>query len=100
MKFYANPHQPEHAANNAAFARILTDYPQISLFQPSPEKAPWHCQAIIDMGGYAQLINFWPHLLKGQRENYKSVQGEHGLRAIIEQAIEDAQEEPFDVIER
>ncbi len=90
MKLYANPHRPDHAANNAAFLRVVKDYPQVNLFQPSPEKAPWHWQAVIDLGGYLQLVNFWPHTLKGQREGYRAVEGEAALRGIIEGALDDA----------
>jgi len=87
MQLYANPNRPDHAENNAAFIRVVNDYPQLNLFQPSPEKAPWHWQCIIDLGG------------KGQRDGYKAIQGERALRGIIEQALIDAAEEPFDVIE-
>jgi len=90
MKFYANPNRPDHAENNARFVRIINDYPQISLFQPSPEQAPWHFQAVIDFGHTPQLLNFWPHLLKGQRDGFKAVTGEIAIRGIIEGAIEDA----------
>ena len=90
MKLYANPHRPDHAANNAAFLRVVKDYPQVHLFQPSPEKAPWHWQAIIDLGGDQQLVNFWPHTLKGQRDGYRAVEGEAALRGIIEGALDDA----------
>lgn len=99
MKLYANPHKPGHAVNNAAFERVVNEYPQLSLFQPSPERAPWHWQGVVDLGRDVQIINFWPHLLKGQRDGMQAVQGELSLRGIIEGAIEDAQEEPFDVIE-
>lgn len=99
MQLYANPNRPDHAENNAAFLRVVNAYPQLSLFQPSPDKAPWHWQAVIDTGGEVQLINFWPHTMKGQRDGYKAVQGEHALRAIIEQAIIDADEPPLDLIE-
>lgn len=99
MQLYANPNRPDHAENNAAFIRVVNDYPQLSIFQPAPEKAPWHWQALIDLGREVQLINFWPHALKGQRDGYKAVQGEGALRAIIEQALIDAAEKPFDVIE-
>lgn len=90
MQLYANPHRPDHAANNAAFLRVVKDYPQVRLFQPSPEKAPWHWQAVIDLGGYLQIVNFWPHTLKGQREGYRAVEGEAALRGIIEGALDDA----------
>jgi len=99
MQLYANPNRPDHAANNAIFLRVVKKYPDLSLFQPSPEKAPWHWQGIIDLGGDPQLINFWPHTLKSQREGYRSVEGEHAMRGVIEQAIIDAQEEPFELFE-
>ena len=99
MQLFANPERPDHAENNAVFLRVVNDFPQLSLFKPAPEKAPWHVQAVVDLGREPQLINFWPHTLKGQRDGYKAVEGEHALRGIIEQAIIDAAEEPFDVIE-
>lgn len=99
MLLYANPDRQDHAENNAAFLRVVNDYPQLRLFQPSPDKAPWHWQAVIDMGGYVQLLNFWPHQMKGQRDGYKAVQGERALRGIIEGAIEDALRPHVDLIE-
>jgi hypothetical protein len=99
MQLYANPNRPDHAENNAAFLRVVNDYPGLSLFQPSPEKAPWHWQAVIDLGGDVQLINFWPHTLKGQRDGYKAIQGEAALRGIIEQAFIDAERPAEYVIE-
>lgn len=99
MQLYANPNRPDHAENNAAFLRVVKDYPGLHLFQPSPDKAPWHWQAIIDLGGYTQLLNFWPHTLKGQRDGYRSVEGEQALRGIIEGALEDAQAPAIDLIE-
>lgn len=100
MQLYANPNRQDHLENNAVFIRVVNDYPQLSLYQPSPEKAPWHWQCIIDLGREVQLINFWPHTLKGQRDGYKAVQGETALRGIIEQALIDAVgNESFDVIE-
>lgn len=99
MQLYANPDRPDHAANNAAFLRVVKQFPELSLFQPSPDKAPWHWQAVIDKGNEPQILNFWPHTLKGQRDGYKAIQGADALRGIIEQAIIDATEEPFDVIE-
>lgn len=99
MQLYANPNRPEDAANCAAFLRVVNEYPIVSLYQPAPDKAPWHVQAVIDLGRYPQVLNFWPHLLKGQRDGCKSVQGEAALRGIIEGAIADASGEPFDMIE-
>lgn len=99
MQLYANPNRPDHAENNAAFLRVVKDYPALSLFQPQPEKAPWHWQSVIDLGREPQILNFWPHTLKGQRDGFKAVCGEHAIRGIIDAAFEDAMEEPFDVIE-
>lgn len=96
MQLYAN--HPEDEANNAAFLRVVNEFPFLILHQPSPEKAPWHVQTTIG-GRNPQLLNFWPHRLKGQRDGMKAVEGEHALRAIIEGAIADAHGEPFDVIE-
>lgn len=89
------------ADNCETFDRITRDFPDIRFFQPSEHKAPWHVQAIIDMGEGEEpaVLNFWPHKLKGQRQPLTAVEGELVLRGIIEDAIEDAAEEPFDVIE-
>lgn len=98
MQLYANPNRPDHAENNAAFLKILERFPDLHLYQPSPEKAPWHWQAVID-GPDPQLVNFWPHSLKGQRDGYKSVEGARAIEGIIQGAISDALQEPFDLIE-
>lgn len=100
MNLYANPNNPAHAANNATFLRIVKAYPVLGLFQPAPEKAPWHWQAVINFGYQDELLNFWPHTLKGQRDGYRSVEGEHAIRGIIEQALIDAGHyDDFDLIE-
>lgn len=99
MQLYANPNRPDHAENNAAFLRVVKDFPGLNLFQPSAEKAPWHWQAVIDTGGYPQLLNFWPHVLKGQRDGCFSVQGAEELRGIIEAAIEDSYRPEINLIE-
>lgn len=99
MNLFQNPDRPDHAANNATFIRIVNDFPQVAPFQPSPEKAPWHWQAVIDLWRDPQVINFWPHTCKAQREGYTSVYGERAIRGIIESALMDAAEEPFEVFE-
>ena len=100
MQLYANPNRPDHAENNAAFLRIVNRFPSgaLALYQPSPEKAPWHWQAVID-GKDPQLLNFWPHTLKGQRDGMKAVEGEVAIIGIIEGAIAGAAKESFDLIE-
>ena len=98
MQYYANPNDPDDAVNVARFSRVVNDYPQLDLYQPAPDKAPWHVQAIID-GPNPQLLNFWPHRLKGQRDGYKAVKGELALRGIIDGALEDVHDAPYDVIE-
>lgn len=101
MQLYANPNRQDHAENNETFLRVVNDFPHLKerLFQPSPVKAPWHWQAVIPGNHYDQMINFWPHVLKGQRDGFQSVQGEDAIRGIIVGAYEDAAEEQFDVIE-
>lgn len=80
--------------------RSCKPIPPSRFFQPSPQKAPWHVQAVIDLGGDVQLINFWPHKMKGQRDGYKPVEGEHAIRGIIEQALVDAgHDHDFDFFE-
>lgn len=98
MQLYANPNRPDHAKNNAEFLEVVNRFPDLHLFQPSPIKAPWHVQAVID-GPSPQLLNFWPHSLKGQRDGHKAVEGAAAIEGIIRGALEDAQEHPFDLIE-
>ena len=98
MQLYANPNRLDHAENNAAFLRIVNRFPDLNLYQPSPEKAPWHWQAVIE-GADPQLLNFWPHSLKGQRDGMRAVEGGAAIIGIIEGALSDALKEPFDLIE-
>lgn len=101
MELYANPNRQDHIDNNECFRQIVSDYIWLEklLYRPSPVKAPWHWQAVITGNHYDQMVNFWPHVLKGQRNGFTSVQGEDAIRAIIEEALDDAYEEHFDVIE-
>ena len=80
------------------FEGIVFDYPQIKFFQPNKEKAPWHVQALID-GDETELMDFWPHKMKGHRENGLSVEGEDEVRAIIDAALDEALDPAFDVFE-
>ena len=95
MQFYST--NPWHDENNAKFIEIVNRF-GLSIFQPNPKNAPWHFQAIIEDRS-VELLNFWPHKLKGQRDGHTAVEGELALISIIEGAIEDASQEPFDVIE-
>lgn len=96
-----NYYRPDYetAQNCEAFDAIIRQFPQIEFFQPSPGKAPWHVQAVIETDGEPIILNFWPHRLKCQRQPLRSVEGTLAIIGIIEGALEDAQEETFDVIE-
>ena len=88
------------AENCRIFNDIVESYPEVRFFQPSPDKAPWHVQALLAEGEIE--LNFWPHKMKGQRRPMYAVEGEYAIRDIIEQAIEDGfehGEEDFDVLE-
>lgn len=88
------------AENCADFEAVMCDYPHVRFFQPSPSKAPWHVQAIFDtLDGEPTVLNFWPHKAKGQRQPLPAVEGFAALRTLIDEAIADATDEPFDVIE-
>lgn len=102
MELFANPAKPQHAMNNQIFLTIMQDYPGVKFWQPNKEKAPWHVKAVAKADGYAQHLQFWPHLLQGQRNGMRTGYGEAFIRHIIEDAIKDSYrsaEEPFDVIE-
>lgn len=93
----------EERANVETFEGITFDFPDIHFFQPSPRKAPWHWQAFLDapdnMHGQIEL-NFWPHVMKGQRRPLKSVQGAAAIIDLLNEALADAAgENDFDVIE-
>lgn len=72
------------------FHDLTQQYPNIRFFQPSPDKAPWHVQAILDAADGAPIVlNFWPHKEKAQRQGCMSLEGRHAARSVIEEAISD-----------
>lgn len=83
------------------FQKLVQSYPQVLFFQPSPDKAPWHVQAVFNTANSDPIVlNFWPHKDKGQRQPMPAVEGIDALFRLVEEAIKDAEtEEPFDVIE-
>lgn len=99
MTHYCNPNNHEHVANIRLFADIEARFPWMELRKPSPEKAPWHEQAIVkSKGGASILLNFWPCALKAQRDGCKSVHGIEAIRLMIAEAIDDSQDD-FQVVE-
>ena len=84
-----------------AFQDLIREFPELRFFQPSPEHAPWHIQCVLDAGHGEEpiILNFWPHKNKGQRQPMPAVIGIPAIRALIEEAVADANDEPFDVIE-
>ncbi len=98
---YCNPNKAKHRNNVALFEAIEKRYPWLELFQPSPDKAPWHEQAVIKSASGEDIwLNFWPCALKAQRDGEKSVDGIDAIRMVISQAIDDSQsEERFSVID-
>lgn len=88
----------------AEFDALSREYPFIHFFQPSPDKAPWHVQAVIDAGDEPLLLNFWPHKQKAQRQGGMSQEGPRAARDVIHDALRDAaimavESDAFDVIE-
>lgn len=87
------------------FDALTRNYPGIRFFQPSPDKAPWHVQAVLDTAdGEDIVLNFWPHKQKAQRNGCRSLEGQCAARSIIEEAIADqlaiqADRTVFDLIE-
>lgn len=72
------------------FDDLTLQYPNIRFFQPSPDKAPWHVQAILDAAdGEPLVLNFWPHKQKAQRQGCTSFEGPTAARSVIEEAIAD-----------
>jgi hypothetical protein len=87
------------------FDEITRQYPKIHFFQPSPDKAPWHVQAILDAAdGVPIVLNFWPHKAKASRQGSFALEGQTAARDTIEDALADqatllADSCAFDVIE-
>lgn len=87
------------------FDALTRQYPQIRFFQPSPDKAPWHVQAILDAAdGVPIVLNFWPHKQKAQRQGEYSREGCNAAREVIKAALRDQgalliDRHSFDVIE-
>lgn len=72
------------------FDALTKEYPAIRFFQPSPERAPWHVQCVIEMAdGDPATLNFWPHKRKAQRQYCHSREGEEAARQVIEDALWD-----------
>lgn len=85
------------ASECEAFQEIISQCPQFEFFQPSPDKAPWHVQVIVDShAGREGEMNFLPYKLKASYCR-PSVQGIHDT---IGEALSDvAESDDFDVFE-
>lgn len=94
--YFRNSHDQQ---NCDRFRAIMDEYPYVRFFLPSASKAPWHMQALIHADDEPIVLNFWPHKLKAQRQGCQSVEGEAAIYALIDEALADAAEAPFDVIE-
>lgn len=99
MQFYQSPNRPDHAENNAEFARIVKEFPGLQCYKPQPQKAPWHFQALIQGSGAPVIVNFWPHKMKVQRDQCPAYEDAHNVRRVIAEAFEDANQEPQDMFE-
>ncbi len=89
-----------HPLASEYFDDIVASYPNLKFYQPAPDKAPWHVQCVLDVEGEDDIVlNFWPHKMKGQRQPLHAVEGVAAMHALIEEALRDQADEPFDVIE-
>ena len=55
MQYYYRDSYDEE--NCQAFESIVFDHQDIHFFQPSPQKAPWHVQAILDAADEPIVLN-------------------------------------------
>lgn len=85
-----NPWQLE---NVTSFRRMMEAMPHVTFKHANYRAAPWHIQARVNN----VTINFWPHLLKGNFEGARAVEGIHALQRLIREA--EAHTE-FEVVER
>lgn len=82
----------EHKANNERFRQFVADYPYLTFFQPSPDKAPWHWQVKVRQNQYEILVNFWPHVAKMQPENELTVKGWEKISHVFDAVLLDGDE--------
>jgi hypothetical protein len=67
MELYHDPDDPDQVQACHDFRRIVMTYPELTFFQPSPIKAPWHWQVRLECAdGVPAVVNFWPHKGKVQ----------------------------------
>jgi len=79
-----------HHENVASFRELVKEFPALNLFFPNKEKAPWHVQAMIEGTPYSIMVNFWPHVMKGQRDGCHAVEGYGGIHDMLIEAFNDA----------
>lgn len=82
MNYYVK--HGHHKDNVEQFEKLVAANPKVLFFQPSPILAPWHVQTVIN----DVVLNFWPHLLKGQRDGCRAKTGMKALQQLIDEAIE------------
>lgn len=88
MQYYFRDEYEAEACDQ--FDDLTRQYPNIRFFQPSPDKAPWHVQAVLDAAdGVPLVLNFWPHKEKAQRQGDVSIEGRAAARTVIEAALAD-----------
>ena len=101
--YFRNKHEAEFCDR---FDALTRQYRNIRFFQPSPAKAPWHVQAVLDAGEHELIVlNFWPHKQKASRQGLPSTEGPDAARNVIEEALADqalmlADDYADDLIER
>ena len=71
-----------HAANARQFERLMAMNNDVEFWQPRPLEAPWHVQAQVN----GTIMNFWPHLLKGNIGGEAAVVGYRKLQSLIGRA--------------
>lgn len=85
--YFRNKHEAEFCDR---FDALTRQYRNIRFFQPSPAKAPWHVQAVLDAGEHEPIVlNFWPHKQKASRQGLPSTEGPDAARDVIEEALTD-----------
>lgn len=88
MQYYFRDEFEREACDR--FDELTQQYVNIRFFQPSPDKAPWHVQAVLDAAdGVPIVLNFWPHKQKAQRQGSYSEEGDNAARSVIEEALKD-----------
>jgi hypothetical protein len=81
-EYWFNPDNSTQRDNADAFARFAATRIEIEFYWPNRVASPWHVQCRLN----DVVLNFWPHLLKGQWPGEKALNGVKAMHKLIDRA--------------